>query len=48
MPDISTSASGRATESQQESLRKMINRKKKELVVEKQRIRNWNVRGDGG
>ncbi|EJK52706.1 hypothetical protein THAOC_27986 [Thalassiosira oceanica] len=47
MPDISTSASGRATESQLEALRKMISRKKKELVVEK-RIRNWNVKGDRG
>ena len=48
MPDISTSTSGRATESQQESLRKMISRKKKELVAEKLRIRNWNVKRDGG
>ncbi|KAL7540310.1 hypothetical protein ACHAXR_011407 [Thalassiosira sp. AJA248-18] len=39
-----TTASNRATNSQRESLQRMLNRKKKEVAVEKTKIRNWNVK----
>ena len=39
-----TAASDRATTSQRQSFQRLLNRKKKEIAVEKTKIRNWNVK----
>ena len=39
-----TTASDRATASQRQSFQRLLNRKKKEIAVEKTKIRNWNVK----
>mmetsp|Transcript_10224 Transcript_10224/g.22733 ORF Transcript_10224/g.22733 Transcript_10224/m.22733 type:complete len:114 (-) Transcript_10224:61-402(-) len=41
-----TAASDRATTSQRQSFQRLLNRKEKDIAVEKTEIRNWNVKKD--